>query len=259
MTPNSLERPLCFFDLETTGVDPAADRIVSIAILKLRSLDPLRATTDPADSSQFTTLINPDRPIPPEATAVHGITDEMVRLAPRFKDVSWEILKFIQGCDLAGFNIMHFDAPLLDEEFSRAGDSWATDGVRFLDVCNIFRKKEARNLTAAVRFYCGREMADAHNAVADVLATIDVLRGQLRRYPDLQAMPMDDLAAFSQMGRAVDLAGKIGLNDAGVPVYNFGKHNGKPVSAEHDYAYWMLGQNFPASTKRALRKILCLN
>lgn len=168
-----VNKPLAFFDLETTGVSTADDRIVSIAVKKY--------LPDGSVEDKYM-LINPERPIPEGATQVHGISDEMVKDAPSFKKIAKSLHAFLEGCDLAGFNIINFDIPLLAEEFLRAGLSFPIIGTRFLDACTIYRIKEVRTLSAGYKFYCGKEMTDAHNAQADVNATCEVLEKQMELY-----------------------------------------------------------------------------
>lgn len=244
-----LERPLVVFDLETTGVDVAKDRIVSIAG-KVFSGDA------PETNHTFEYLINPGMPIPKAASDVHGITDEMVKNAPKFEQVAGEILARFSGADLAGFNLINFDVPMLWEEFARADTTWNLDGIQIVDAGNIFKKKEPRTLSAGVKFYCGREHADAHNALADVEATAAVLFAQMDIYDDLAKMNLPKLAEFSRMDNRIDLAGKFVRNEAGEAVYNFGKHKGARVSDDPSFAAWMRGKDFTANTLMHVESIL---
>lgn len=243
-----LTKPIVFFDLETTGVRPESDRIVSFAANKFCHLD------NPPE--MFQAIVNPGVPIPPEASAVHGFSDDRVAGLPVFSHYAEKFLSFLAGADLAGYNLLNFDVPLLWEEFHRVGFTWDLEGVNILDVGNIFKLKEERTLAAAVRFYCGCEQYMAHDAMADVVATVEVLRGQLARYPDLANLSVQDLAAKSKFDDRVDLAGKIVRNAAGVPCYNFGKSKGVPVVDDPGFGYWMLGKDFTENTKAVLRNLL---
>lgn len=195
----NLKRPIVFFDLETTGVDTAKDRIVEISMVKVMP-----------DGEQIvkTRKLNPGMHIPAEATAIHGITDEDVRDCPTFAQVAKSLEQFIRGCDFGGFNSNRFDLPVLVEEFLRAGVDVDFKRRRFVDVQNIFHKKEQRTLVAAYKFYCDKDLEDAHSAEADTLATYEVLMAQLERYPDLEN-DIDKLAEFSTRGEAADYAGRI--------------------------------------------------
>lgn len=241
-------KPLAFIDTETTGVDLVLDRIVEISVTKV-SADLLTIL------ETRTARINPGMKIPAAATAIHGITDEMVAGKPTFAQVSKSLFDFLAGCDLAGYNIANFDVPLMAEEFGRAGISFPEPGTIFIDACNIFKAKEKRDLSGAVLFYTGQKHEDAHGAEADNLATWKVLAAQLQRYPDLGAMSRKELERFC-IGDYVDLAGKIVRNEKGVPVYAFGKDIGKSVKENPGFALWMLKQSFPTNTKQVLKKIL---
>lgn len=247
-----LERPLCFFDIESTGVETQSDRIVSLSILKITPEDFLRSESE----EWFNEIFNPIILIPKEVTAIHGITNEMVADKPRFQERAAAIHSFLAGCDLAGYNLSNFDVPILWEEFNRAGIIWDLTGVRILDVSNIFRKKEQRTLTAAVKFYCGRELTDAHDARADVTATRDVLLGQLQRYPDLTGLSVEGLCAFSKEGDRVDLAGTIIRDNDGDYAYTHKRVRGVKVIDDPGYASWMLKSDFSANTKVVLEQIL---
>jgi len=255
----SLTKPIAFFDLETTGIRVATDRIVEICIL--------REQVD--GSTQTRTLrINPEMPIPAEVTAIHGITDEDVKDCPTFKQVARELAAFLDNCDLAGFNSNHFDIPLLVEEFLRADIDFDLKGRRFVDVQNIFHKMEPRNLGAAYKFYCEKDLINAHSAEADTVATYEILKAQLDRYAAVPfkdrngkiSMPVvNDMKALSEFSfgmKNVDLIGHIVYNDKNVEVFNFGKHKGKPVAKvlkdEPSYYDWMMKGEFPLSTKKVL-------
>lgn len=239
----NLERPLIFFDLETTGTNVTQDRIVELSFIKVYP--------DGHDESK-TRRINPEMPIPPASTAVHHITDEDVKDAPTFRQVARSLMDIFEGCDIAGYNSNKFDVPLLIEEFSRAGYNFDVSGRRFVDVQNIFHKMEQRTLVAAYKFYCGKNLEDAHSALADTRATYEVLLGQLDRYPELEN-DVEKLAEFSRSGRNIDLAARIVLDDKDVPVFNFGKHKGQPVKEvfrkEPSFYSWMMQGDFPKNTK----------
>jgi DNA polymerase-3 subunit epsilon len=254
----TLAKPLAFLDLETDGADEpdvTTDRIVTLSIRKVDELPP-----PPVEIPIVETLwFNPGAPL--RRTAIHGISEVDVAGKPAFKELAAEIMANLRGCDLAGYNHSNYDVPLLYEEFHRAGLRWDMTGVRLLDVGSIFKKMERRDLSAALKFYCAREHTGAHGSAADVTATIDVAAAQLARYPELDGMTFDALAAFSigddrHHGR-VDLAGIIVLNEEGVPVFNTKRNRGVPVVRDPGYAHWMLDKGFfPANTKHALEKIL---
>ncbi len=254
-----LTKPIAFLDLETTGIKVATDRIVEICLLRL----------NPDGTSRILTRrINPEMPIPPEVTAIHGITDEDVRDCPTFKQLAHELVAFLDHCDLAGYNSNHFDIPLLVEEFLRAGIEFELKGRRFVDVQNIYHKMEPRNLHAAYKFYCSRELTNAHSAEADTLATFEILKAQLDRYSNVAVRDrkgnlitpvINDIQAlsdFSYASKSVDLVGHIVYNERNIPVFNFGKHKGKAVlqvlKDEPSYYDWMMKSEFPLSTKKAL-------
>jgi DNA polymerase III subunit epsilon len=258
----NLTRPIAFFDLETTGIKVATDRIVEICILKVH----------PDQSVKTKTLrINPEIPIPPEVTAIHGITDEDVKDAPKFPEVAHELLQFLENCDLAGYNSNHFDIPLLVEEFLRAGVDFDLKGRRFVDVQNIFHRMEPRNLNAALKFYCDKDLVNAHSAEADTIATYEILKAQLDRYKDVSlkdkkgniSQPVVNdikaLSEFSYLSKNVDLIGHIVMNEKNVEVFNFGKHKGKPVEqvfvTEPSYYDWIMKSEFPLSTKKVVTSI----
>ncbi len=246
----NLRNPLVFFDLETTGTDTAKDRIVEISILKIL----------PNGTEEVKTkLINPGMPIPQASTDVHGITDEDVKDAPQFKQIAKSLAEFMEGCDIAGFNSSRFDVPLLAEEFLRAGVDYDFSKRKMIDVQIIYHKKEQRTLEAALKFYCGKELTDAHSAEADTRATYEVLKGQLKMYPDLEN-DVDFLAKeFSSYNNNVDLAGRIILDENGIEVFNFGKHRGKSVAEilkkEPSFFAWIMDADFPLNTKQVLTRI----
>lgn len=243
----TLTKPLCFFDLETTGTDIATDRIVEISIVKLN-----------ADGTQeiYTKRINPTIPISPGATAVHGITDADVANEPTFKDLAREIFHIFTGSDIAGYNILRFDIPLLVEEMLRAGaPQFPHPDTRFVDAMSIFFQKEPRNLTAALKFYCNKDLADAHSAEADTLATVDILKAQIEKY-DL-GNNMDELQKISTQGKEIiDYAGKFTKNEHGDIVFNFGKNKNKRVIDDPEYVKWMLKTEFTYDTKQKAIQIL---
>lgn len=245
----SLSRPIAFFDLETTGVSVASDRIVEISILKVN-----------IDGSKDikTKRIHPTIPIPPQSTAIHGIRDLDVKDCPTFKAVATELNLFLDGCDLAGYNSNKFDVPLLVEEFLRAEIDFDVSGRKLVDVQNIFHKKEQRTLSAAYKFYCTKDLTDTHSAEADTIATQEILEAQLDKYPDLKN-DVTFLHDYSKQTSNVDLAGRIVLNKEGVEVFNFGKHTGKSVETifktEPSYYNWMMNGDFPLYTKKIITQI----
>lgn len=244
-----LERPLIFFDLETTGTNITKDRIVELSYVKVYP-----------DGHEETKSrrINPEMPIPPASTAVHHITDEDVKDAPTFRQVAKALSQIFADSDIAGYNSNKFDVPLLIEEFNRVGLSFDLEGRQFIDVQNIFHKMEQRTLVAAYRFYCGKELENAHSALADTRATYEVLQSQLDRYPELEN-DMASLAEFSRSGRALDLAARVVLDDNDVPVFNFGKHKGRSVEdvfrKERSFYAWVMQADFPKNTKDVLTTI----
>lgn len=245
-----LTRPIAFIDLETTGVNLANDRIVEIAIVKMMP-----------DGSRQTKrkLINPAMPIPAESTEIHGITNEMVKDAPTFKAVANELKQYIEGCDLGGYNSNRFDIPLLMEEFLRSGIDVDLSKRRMIDVQHIFYQMEPRTLTAAVKFYCNKELEGAHGAEADINATIDVLLAQLQRYEHL-GNSVDSILNTIGEEKIVDYARRLAFDDKGVEVFNFGKYKGRSVAevlkSEPQYYDWMMKGDFPLHTKQKLTEIL---
>lgn len=245
-------RAVAFFDLETTGIDPATDRVVEIAVLRVE-VDGSRETR--------TRRVNPERPIPPGATAVHGIRDEDVRLLPPFRRVGRGLLEFLGDADLAGFNILRFDVPLLDREFRDCGLDLAVARRRVIDVMAIFHRKEPRDLAAAVRFYLGREHRAAHSAEGDVVAAAAVLEAQLERYPDVprEVALLDRWLRPAPPGEAADGAGKFVWKDGEV-VFAFGKHAGRTLREvareKKDYLEWILRTDFPADARQIVEGAL---
>lgn len=244
-----LSRPIAFIDLETTGTNLATDRIVEIAIVRV---------TPEEKQSVKRKLINPGMPIPPASSEVHGITDEMVKDAPTFKQVANEIRQFIENCDLGGYNSNRFDIPLLAEEFLRSGLEFDIRGRKLVDVQRIFHMMEQRTLGAAYKFYCNKTLEGAHSAEVDASATWEILLAQTERYPQL-GNTVDDLVKFVGEEEIVDFARRFVI-DRGVEVFNFGKHKGRPVhevlKAEPQYYDWMMKGDFPLHTKQKLTEML---
>ena len=245
----NLANPIVFFDLETTGVNISKDRIVEISILKI---------TPNGKEESKTRRINPGIPIPPEATAIHGIGDEDVRDCPSFKEIAKSLAAQIEGCDLAGFNSNRFDIPVLAEEFLRADVNIDLSKRKFVDVQTIFHKMEQRTLSAAYKFYCGKDLDDAHSAAADAKATYEVLKAQLDRYPDLKN-DVRFLSEYSSFTSNVDFAGRMIYNDKGEEIFNFGKYKGRLVTevlkADPGYYAWMMSGDFSLNTKQKLTEI----
>ncbi len=244
----NLKRPLVFFDTETTGVNIVQDRIIELCAIKI-FLDKSRET--------FIQRFNPGIPIPPEATTVHGITDEMVANEPSFSTKVSEIVEFFSGCDLAGYNLIRFDIPLLVEELLRNGVKQIPfEGAKFIDCMAIWRVMEPRTLSDAVKYYTGEVHEEAHAAQGDAEATISVLAGQLAKYPDLSPDP-DTLHDLALQGNSViDYAGKFSRDDDGDIIFTFGKNSGQKVKDNLGMLDWMLSRDFPAHTKYIARKIL---
>ena len=245
----NLRNPLILFDLETTGINIVKDRIVEISYVKVF----------PNGKEESKTLrINPGMPIPPESTAIHGITDEDVKDCPLFKDVAKTLAAQFEGCDLAGFNSNRFDIPLLAEEFLRAGVNIDLSRRKFIDVQTIFHKMEQRTLSAAYKFYCGKSLENAHTASADTMATYEVLKAQLDKYPELEN-DVTFLSKFSSFSNNVDFAGRMIYNEKGQEVINFGKYKGRLVeevlSVDPGYYSWMMNSDFSLNTKQKLTEI----
>lgn len=254
-----LNRPLAFFDLETTGVNVGSDRIVEICILKVN----VNGSTDIK-----TMLINPTIPIPPEVTAIHHITNEDVKDKPTFAEVAHELNHFLTNCDLAGFNSNKFDVPLLVEEFLRADVDFDIKNRRFIDVMNIFHKMEPRNLAAAYKFYCNAELENAHSAEADTVATYEILKAQIEKYENVEykdkngkfTKPVQNdvkaLHEFSFQNKNADMVGHLIFDEKGIEVFNFGKYKGRSVEevfkSEPAYYDWMMKSQFPLTTKKAI-------
>jgi DNA polymerase-3 subunit epsilon len=245
----NLRRPIAFLDLETTGINVSTDRIVELSVLKI---------SPNGKEEWLSTRVNPGMPIPPKTTAIHGITDEDVAKAPVFREVAKNLTTFLEGCDLAGYNAIKFDIPVLAEEFLRVNIDFNFRKRRYIDVQVIFHKKEQRTLSAAYLFYCRKNLEGAHGSKADTAATYEILKSQLDRYTDLEN-DVEKLADFSSFNTNVDFAGRIILDEKGVEVFNFGKHKGKPVelvfSTEPAYYSWMMNGDFPLYTKKILTEI----
>ncbi|WP_121966066.1 3'-5' exonuclease [Myroides sp. N17-2] len=241
-----LHRPICFFDLETTGIDVARDRVVEIAILKV---------FPNGNKESKTWLVNPERPIPAQSTAIHGITDEKVANEPTFKELAPLIYNMIKDSDLAGFNSDRFDIPLLAEELLRSGVDFEMGNRVSVDIQTIFHKKEERTLSAAYRFYCNATLENAHSADADTNATYEILKAQLDRYDDLEN-DMKSLSEYTTRKKSVDFAGFIALNEEGKEIFTFGKHKGALVDEvldnEPGYYGWIQNADFPLYTKKVL-------
>jgi DNA polymerase-3 subunit epsilon len=244
-----LKRPIAFLDLETTGVNVSCDRIVELSVLKV---------SPNGKEEWMSTRINPGVPIPPKVTAIHGITDKDVECAPAFKDVAKKLATFLEGCDLAGYNAIKFDIPMLAEEFLRVNVDFNFVRRRYVDAQVIFHKKEQRTLTAAYQFYCNRNLESAHSSKADTAATYEVLKAQLDRYTDLEN-DVEKLADLSSFNSNVDFAGRIILDENGVEIFNFGKYKGKQVEVvfreDPSYYSWMMNGDFPLYTKKVLTEI----
>ena len=246
----NLNKPICFFDLETTGTNPGKDKIVEIAVLKLDINN---------QKKEMVWRINPECPIPEEASSIHGITDEMVKDQPTFKHYSKEIHNFIEGCDLGGYNIDKFDLPLLVEEFIRSGiDVSSFVKVKTVDVQTIFFKKEPRDLSSALKFYCNKDHGNAHTALDDTIATYEVLLSQLDKYDDLEPS-VDFLSTLTKRNKSIDFAGRIIEDNDGDAIFNFGKHKGKKVkkilTEEKGYYSWMMNSDFPEYTKKIITQV----
>lgn len=244
-----LKKPIIFFDLETTGLNITQDRIIEMSIIKIMPN---------GEEIERTLRFNPEMPIPAESTAVHHITNEDVANCRTFKMVAKELAKSFEGCDIAGFNSSRFDIPMLDQEFQRAGVKFDFTKPRFIDVQTIFHKKEQRNLVAAYKFYCDKDLTEAHSASADTRATYEVLKAQLDRYEDLPN-DMEALAEFSCQNRNVDLAGRVIYNDQKQEIINFGKYKGRLVSEvlaqDPGYYGWIMQGDFPQNTKDVFTNI----
>ena len=258
----NLKNPLIFLDLETTGINVVTDRIVEIALLKIN-------VDGTEESKEY--RINPEMPIPEESSKIHGIYDEDVKDAPTLREIAKSLAKFMEGCDLAGFNSNRFDIPLLAEEFLRVDVDVDFKKRKFIDVQAIFHKMEKRTLVAAFKFYCQQELVGAHGAMADTRATYDVMKAQLDMYQETEfedskgivSKPIQNdvlaLSEFSSYDKNVDFVGRIVYNEKGVEVFNFGKNKGIPVEQvlreQPGYFGWMMNSEFPLYTKKVLTNI----
>ena len=246
----NLKKPLVFFDLETTGVSSIHDRIIMLGYIKVY----------PNGNEEAKTIyINPERHIPEETTAIHHITDDDVKDSPTFKQIAANLAATFEGCDFAGFNSNHFDVPMLVEEMLRAGVNFDISKSKLIDVQNIYHKLEPRTLSAAYKYYCHKELDGAHSAENDTMATYEVMKAQLDKYPEVLKNDVDFLADFSKMNNNVDLAGRIVYNEQNVPVFNFGKYKGTPVeevlTKDPGYYGWILQGDFPQNTKQVLTRL----
>lgn len=245
----NLKNPLVFFDLETTGINIVKDRIVEISYVKVY----------PNGKEEiWTKRVNPGMPIPPESTAIHGITDEDIKDCPTFKEIAKSLASQIEGCDLAGYNSNRFDIPLLVEEFLRAEVDIDLNKRKFVDVQTIFHKMEQRTLAAAYKFYCEKSLENAHTAEADTIATYEVLKAQLDRYPDLKN-DVNFLSQYSSYTNNVDFAGRMVYNDKKQEIINFGKYKGRLVEEilknDPGYYSWIMNGDFALNTKKVLTEI----
>jgi DNA polymerase-3 subunit epsilon len=245
----NLNKPICFFDLETTGINVASDRIVEISVLKV---------FPNGNKESHTWRVNPQMPIPKQSSDIHGITDDMVANEPTFNELAPKVYALIKDSDLGGYNSNRFDIPLLAEELIRAEIEFDLKKAQSVDVQTIFHKKEKRTLEAAYKFYCNKSLEDAHSAEADTLATYEVLLSQLDTYKDLEN-DVGFLSEFSSHKKFADFAGYIGYTKEGVEVFNFGKHKGALVTdvleKEPGYFGWLLNADFPLYTKKVLTRV----
>ena len=248
-----LKNPLVFFDLETTGMNIGHDRIVELSYLKVY----------PDQREEVKTFrVNPGIPIPPETTAIHGISDDDIKDAPTFNEVAQTLANSLKGCDLAGYNLNKFDLPMLAEEFIRANVDFDLKKCKLVDVQVIFYKMEQRTLGAAYQFYCNKELTNAHSAEIDTRATYEVLQAQLDKYADLQNN-VDMLSGYSAHTRSVDFVGRIVYNEKDEEIFNFGKYKGQTVVSvlkkDPSYYAWMMNGDFPLYTKNVLTAIKLRN
>ena len=245
----NLNRPICFFDLETTGAKVGKDRIVEIAILRVDINN---------QESQKVWRINPEMDISFQATQVHGISNQMVEKEPNFAHYSNEIYQFIKGCDLAGFNAIKFDIPILVEELIRADIDFDFSRIRMIDSQVIYHKKEPRNLSAALKFYCNKNLENAHSALDDTIATYEVFKAQLDRYDDLEPN-MDFLSEYTKRNNNLDFAGKIRIDSDNDAIFAFGKYAGQKVrdvfKSDKGYYSWIMKGDFPEYTKKIFTKL----
>ena len=245
-----LTRPIVVFDLETTGIDVSSDRIVEICLIRIEPN---------YNRTSLTLRLNPERHIPEEASKIHGIYDEDIKDCPTFREKAQDLKRIFEGCDLAGFNSNRFDIPLLAEEFIRAGINIDLNSPKKVDVQNIYHKLEQRTLVAAYKFYCNKDLENAHSALADTEATLEVLEAQLDHYPDDLQNDIDFLAEYSLRDNFVDFAGRFAYNENREEVVNFGKHKGRLVKdvlrIEPSYYNWMMQSDFTMNTKQVLTRL----
>ena len=243
-----LSKPLAFFDIESTGINPATDRIVELAIIRI---------SPDGEKQRFRRLVNPGIPIPKEASDIHGITHDMIKDAPSFKEIAPEVAAFLENSDLGGYNSNRFDVPLLVEEFLRAGVLFSLSDRKLLDVQKIYHKMEPRTLSAAYQFYCGKSLEDAHTASADVDATWEVLQAQIDKYPNI-GHSMSSLLQFTGEDRIVDMARRFVFKGEEI-IFNFGKYKGRAAhlvfKEEPQYYDWMMRGDFPLHTKQVISEI----
>lgn len=237
-----LENPLVFFDLETTGTDTKTDRIVEISVIKIMP---------DGEREVKTRRVNPEMPIPPQSTEIHGITDQDVKDKPTFKKIAQSFYLYLENCNLAGYNIMKFDIDVLINEFKRAGIDFSIENRKIIDAFRIFSTKEPRDLSSALKFYCNKEMENAHSAEADTLATVDILEGQFKKYSDLPK-DINELHKFCK-GDNIDLAGRFRWQN-GEAVIKFGKNAGKPLksiaSENPGFLKWIISRDFEKDVKK---------
>lgn len=244
-----LNRPIVFFDLETTGTNISSDRIVEISLIKLHP---------DGRVLEKTRRVNPEMHIPESSTAIHHITDEDVASEPTFRQIASSLAQLISGCDIAGFNSNRFDIPLLDAEFERAGVDFDLTKSRFIDVQTIYHKKEPRTLVAAYRYYCDKNLEEAHSALADTRATMEVLMAQLERYDDLP-VEIGALSEYACANRNVDIMGRLIYDDQNREVINFGKYKGRlaeeVLQNDPGYYSWIMQGDFARNTKQAFTRV----
>lgn len=245
-----LKNPIIFFDIESTGLNIASDRIVELSALKIMAN---------GDQELKTRRLNPTIPISPEAQSIHGISNEDVKDCPTFKEIAKSLSTWMTGCDFAGYNSIKFDIPMLAEEFLRAGIDFDFRKRKLVDVQNIFHKMEQRTLSAAYSFYCNKNLDNAHSAEADTVATFEILESQLDKYSDKLENSVEFLSKFSIRNNSLDYAGRIAINDKDEPVFNFGKHKGKTVfsifKSDPSYYSWMMNGDFTLDTKQVLTRL----
>lgn len=246
----NLKNPILFFDIESTGLNVATDRIVELSVLKVMPN---------GDREVRTRRINPTIPISPEAQKVHGISDADVADCPTFKEIAKSLANFMSGCDFAGYNSTKFDIPMLAEEYLRAGVSFDFRKRKMVDVQTIFHKMEQRTLSAAYKFYCNKDLDNAHSAEADTIATLEVLEAQLDKYSDTLQNDIKFLSEFSTKSKLADYAGRVAINEKDEPIFNFGKYKGKSVEsvfkADPSYYSWMMNGDFTLDTKQVITEL----